>query len=190
MDAVCSSGVVNPSGSFPGQIAATPDGNQAAYSTTFSNGPGTYSGFATTLGQLVTGGLYTLTVDVGQLTSTPFHGFELLIGYNSVNIPGSGVAFATLNVNPTTNAGDIPTPGTWKLETLSGIFAGPTTPIGHGFVELLGYGGNGDTVLFDNVHVTVSAVPEPATWAMMILGFMGVGFVAYRRKSKPAFLLA
>jgi PEP-CTERM motif len=26
------------------------------------------------------------------------------------------------------------------------------------------------------------AVPEPATWAMMILGFMGVGFMAYRRR--------
>jgi hypothetical protein len=33
-------------------------------------------------------------------------------------------------------------------------------------------------------------VPEPATWAMMILGFCGVGFMAYRRNSKPAFRLA
>jgi hypothetical protein len=32
------------------------------------------------------------------------------------------------------------------------------------------------------------AVPEPSTWAMMILGFAGVGFMAYRRKSKPALL--
>jgi hypothetical protein len=31
------------------------------------------------------------------------------------------------------------------------------------------------------------AVPEASTWAMMILGFAGVGFMAYRRKSKPAF---
>ena len=31
--------------------------------------------------------------------------------------------------------------------------------------------------------VFASSVPEPATWAMMILGFLGVGFVAYRRKS-------
>jgi hypothetical protein len=30
---------------------------------------------------------------------------------------------------------------------------------------------------------TVSAVPEPSTWAMMILGFFGIGFIAYRRKS-------
>jgi hypothetical protein len=36
----------------------------------------------------------------------------------------------------------------------------------------------------------VAAVPEPSTWAMMILGFGGVGFMAYRRKSKPALMAA
>jgi hypothetical protein len=34
----------------------------------------------------------------------------------------------------------------------------------------------------------VSSVPEPSTWAMMLLGFVGVGFMAYRRKSKPALM--
>jgi hypothetical protein len=29
-----------------------------------------------------------------------------------------------------------------------------------------------------------AAVPETSTWAMMILGFMGVGFMAYRRRDK------
>ncbi len=33
-------------------------------------------------------------------------------------------------------------------------------------------------------------VPEPSTWAMMILGFCGVGFLAYRRKSKVTLRLA
>jgi hypothetical protein len=33
------------------------------------------------------------------------------------------------------------------------------------------------------IPVTVTAaVPEPSTWAMMILGFAGIGFMAYRRK--------
>jgi hypothetical protein len=32
-----------------------------------------------------------------------------------------------------------------------------------------------------------SPVPEPTTWAMMILGFCGLGFMAYRRKSQTAF---
>ena len=31
--------------------------------------------------------------------------------------------------------------------------------------------------------VNVSAVPEASTWAMILLGFLGVGFLAYRRKS-------
>ena len=30
----------------------------------------------------------------------------------------------------------------------------------------------------------VNAVPEPSTWAMMIFGLCGLGFVAYRRKKK------
>lgn len=30
----------------------------------------------------------------------------------------------------------------------------------------------------------VAAVPEPATWAMMVLGFAGVGFMGYRRSQK------
>ncbi len=41
---------------------------------------------------------------------------------------------------------------------------------------------------FTPPSTTVGAVPEPSTWAMMILGFAGVGLMAYRRKSKPALM--
>ena len=53
---------------------------------------------------------------------------------------------------------------------------------------------------WDGIHPTAAAhmliadaflaqvVPEPSTWAMMILGFAGIGFMAYRRKSKPALM--
>jgi hypothetical protein len=41
-------------------------------------------------------------------------------------------------------------------------------------------------IYFDDV--SVSAVPEPSTWAMMLIGFAGLGFVAYRRKSKAALM--
>jgi hypothetical protein len=34
--------------------------------------------------------------------------------------------------------------------------------------------------------LVTSAVPEQSTWAMMILGFCGLGFMAYRRKDKLA----
>jgi hypothetical protein len=40
------------------------------------------------------------------------------------------------------------------------------------------------------IGTAVGAVPEPSTWAMMILGFAGVGLIAYRRKSKPALMVA
>jgi hypothetical protein len=36
----------------------------------------------------------------------------------------------------------------------------------------------------------VAAVPESSTWAMMLLGFAGVDFMAYRRKSKPTLMAA
>jgi hypothetical protein len=38
------------------------------------------------------------------------------------------------------------------------------------------------------IATVASAVPEPSTWAMMLLGFAGVGFIAYRRKAKPALM--
>ncbi len=42
----------------------------------------------------------------------------------------------------------------------------------------------------DASSTIVVSVPEPSTWAMMILGFAGVGFMAYRRKSKSSFRFA
>lgn len=34
--------------------------------------------------------------------------------------------------------------------------------------------------------VSIAAVPEPATWAMMIAGFAAIGFAAYRRRAIPS----
>jgi hypothetical protein len=42
---------------------------------------------------------------------------------------------------------------------------------------------------FDPITVT-PGVPEPATWAMMILGFAGIGFMAYRRREQASALCA
>lgn len=41
--------------------------------------------------------------------------------------------------------------------------------------------------LSDSLGFTLtSAVPEPSTWAMMMLGFAGLGFMAYRRRNNLA----
>jgi hypothetical protein len=49
-------------------------------------------------------------------------------------------------------------------------------------------------VLLDSVSVTGPAapspgVPEASTWGMMLLGFAGLGFAAYR-KARPVVLIA
>jgi len=38
--------------------------------------------------------------------------------------------------------------------------------------------------------INVAAVPEPSTWAMMILGFAGIGFAGCRRSRKSVMLVA
>ena len=47
-------------------------------------------------------------------------------------------------------------------------------------------------VVIDQAFVVAGAVPEPSTWAMMILGFLGLGFLGYRKsaKSGDAFRMA
>lgn len=46
--------------------------------------------------------------------------------------------------------------------------------------------GNGFPFLAAITTDTVAAVPEPSTWAMMIFGFAGIGFLACRRRNKAA----
>jgi hypothetical protein len=56
------------------------------------------------------------------------------------------------------------------------------------------YADREQTGAFLSVDASVTltgAVPEPSTWAMMILGFCGLGFMAYRKKRNgPALCLA
>ena len=41
----------------------------------------------------------------------------------------------------------------------------------------------GGTATAGGFEGTITAVPEPATWAMMTLGFFCIGFIAYRRRA-------
>ena len=50
-------------------------------------------------------------------------------------------------------------------------------------------GGGGENVFLTNIDVDpaqVSAVPESSTWAMMIAGFAGLGFLVHRRRNLSA----
>jgi hypothetical protein len=73
------------------------------------------------------------------------------------------------------------------LDTPTSLFSGQPTTIdgGSSFQAVSGGPALGQPM---TGTLTISAVPEPSTWAMLILGFAGVGFMAYRRKSKPALM--
>ena len=61
------------------------------------------------------------------------------------------------------------------------------------YVNWEGAGGHdvGDSIkVFLSVGNPVNAVPEPSTWAMILIGFAGLGFMTYRRTKRPLTLLA
>ena len=49
--------------------------------------------------------------------------------------------------------------------------------------EIYGTTPNGAYLDDFTINAAVSAVPEPSTWALMVLGFAGIGFMAYRRRN-------
>ena len=44
-----------------------------------------------------------------------------------------------------------------------------------------------EAIALDSI-VVIPGVPEPSTWIMLILGFVGLRFMAHRRKAKPALM--
>jgi hypothetical protein len=71
---------------------------------------------------------------------------------------------------------DVGFPPQWAWAT--GIGPGNAYQTFIGFTNPLGV-----SMAFD---VTGSAVPEPSTWAMMLLGFAGLGFAVYRQRHNLA----
>jgi hypothetical protein len=58
-----------------------------------------------------------------------------------------------------------------------------STLLAFGLEQDSGYSG------LDDIKVS-AAVPEPATWALMLLGFAGLGFAGYRRNNRMALRLS
>ena len=65
-----------------------------------------------------------------------------------------------------------PTSG-FLQEAGGGVATGPMTQ-----------GGLEPWIMLSEVQFLTTAVPEPATWIMMIAGFFGLGFVSLRRRHK------
>ena len=143
--------------------------------------------------------------------------FELLSGHVTIalwsNLPSSGgtlIASATAAVTTAGNWLDVfwspvsVVPNTTEYLVITATDFGAYYAIGGSFSNPYPDGnlysglGSGGTAapLKDIAFRTYSdttfsgAVPEPSTWAMMVLGFAGMGFMAYRRKSNSASIVA
>jgi hypothetical protein len=42
----------------------------------------------------------------------------------------------------------------------------------------------------DSLTVDIGSVPEPSTWAMMLLGFAGLAYAGYRKTKRAALSVA
>jgi hypothetical protein len=117
--------------------------------------------------------IYSLTFNLANASGASFSG-----QFASDNT----VASFTLNGNSIASGGDF---ATWTaFSASSGFLTGQNTILVT--VENFAQNGGNPTGLNVEFLTSVAGVPEPSTWAMMILGFAGIGFAAYRRKHRPA----
>jgi hypothetical protein len=125
----------------------------------------------------------TFTTIAGQKYSLSFY-----YSNNSFGSPQPATATVSVGGSPSfdiQHGGATPSAMDWVLYT--GTFIASSTSTTLSFTETDANPCCNGGVALDNV--SVAAVPEPATWGMMILGFFGIGFMAYRRKSPSAFRL-
>jgi Protein of unknown function (DUF642)/PEP-CTERM motif len=115
------------------------------------------------------GAHYTLTFDLGSAIQ-----WGIQDGVTASAGSTSGT-FTSTNPGNSTNFWD-------SSETLDFVASGPTT-----LITLAGSSGF-SYIGVDNVSVVQTSpggVPEPSTWAMILLGFAGVGYMGYRRAREP-----
>jgi hypothetical protein len=122
---------------------------------------------------------------------------ELLNG-----LPGTATAIAELRINSPTTFDEIAqsttsTPSVFNVSndavaiqldqvyevTMSVSVNGGNAINGTAYVDPIIVSPGNDIFFSSGIR---SAVPEPSTWAMMLLGFAGIGFMAYRRNSRAA----
>jgi hypothetical protein len=118
--------------------------------------------------------------------------------YSAVNNPGSVNIYSGLDETGSVLATiALPTTPTAGAPGCNGEPFCPYIPVGATFAGTalsVGFIGVNNQIAFADITLgsanPTPSVPEPSTWAMMILGFAGVGFMAYRRKSQPALMAA
>lgn len=98
-------------------------------------------------------------------------------------VPGAPVTAAPGDIAPVAGAPDgVPVVGNPAPTDFASLTPTPTTPGIPGIPGLPGIPGGTTPPPVDEVFPPAPAVPEPATWAMLILGFLSAGFMLRRRK--------
>jgi hypothetical protein len=125
-------------------------------------------------------------LDKATLTfDTPVTSFSFLLGspdsYNTIlvltnnGLPAQTFTLAQLGITPVT--GD-----QQYAEYVNFYTTGSTV------IDAIRFNSTTDALEVSNF--SVSAVPEASTWAMMVLGFCGLGFLAHRRRNQTALTVA
>lgn len=153
-----------------------PDGNQVGYiggGAPLVIDPGSFS---QVLGPTaIAGDAYHLGVYVGA------RGEGYTLGDYTIELLAGATVLASVTdpVAPSAGTFDLTglsylaKPGDGALGALTIVLSGGTSAHGTAYGQ----------VAFDDVTLSYNAVPEPSTWVMMALGFGGIGFVGYRRRS-------
>jgi hypothetical protein len=139
-----------------------------------SNGSGGKFGGLSQSFTTVAGQQYLLTFDYSHNNGTfSAAGYAALVTVTDANSPGTTVLSTTVSQA----FGAAP----WTL--FSQTFIANSDSMLLSFIDT--QGGFNAGIYLDDVSVTplTAGVPELSTWAMLILGFCGLGFVAHRRKS-------
>jgi hypothetical protein len=106
----------------------------------------------------------------------PFYGWHINVRVNQghaeecFSSQAGSMCMRYVQNNPTFYLSDFENDGTALMSVSGGISLLNMKPVDfHMFVSLPD-------------GFTITAIPEPSTWAMMLLGFAGISFVAYRRR--------
>jgi len=144
-------------------------------------------------------GSFSTASDTGTFDNTPGGGFTNLTLSVSELFPSGGGSYvgapSLISASATVNAGTLTslsfTTDNFVLspsEDTAQITANfSTTPTLVSSVAVQAIIDNDQDFVTGTLTIS-SAVPEPSTWAMMIFGFAGVGFMAYRRKKNGSAL--
>lgn len=162
-----------------GAVGVTASDGQYLLDLTGSVGRG--KGVASNAIDVVSGATYRVGFDVGAFLVANYGSF----GDATVDLLVNDVlAGSFTNIMDRTTAGS-----DWKRFTYEFQAAAPTvklTFLSSTSLSSSNLGVGLDNVTWDMVRQPVAGVPEPASWALMIAGFGGIG-AAFRVRRRPAF---